>query len=1029
MICNSRKDHFRSRSLVDPVCRLRRRLIALITLLVATIGMQPYGVRLAAQAPTTYNGSDLVIVMFGSDEMPTEAFESQKAGLAAALNSPMLVLRDGTFSFTVLQAWRSNDEDQLTVEIPKTVIEPNADIDQLVVDVLSIPQRGGSGRYDDFIDHDIAEAAYAALLGTDMNPDYEQAVCMLRNSTPNVVREYPLDVRSTVRILYMHGVDRSTLVVLGDPIPANDLYYVYYDAWSFGITSDPLYIGHPSAYAQMMKNCFTPPPPVTLRALEVNQSIQNWNNDIFLIEGKTTYVRAFFEPVGQDPVTMTAQLRAFRDGRELEGSPLTPDNPGSSSSVAAGFVRVDGTVTPQDRVRMDSSLYFRLPGDWLHGLVTLQIEGGNIQDCTTAPGVNADCFMDIEFEESPPLKIRLAGLRWDSVRPHGSQFLWLARALTAMYPIADLDYTTTVYTWEPPGVPHIMDVVRSGYNHWLNDVIHDDIIQYIFVPIRDGMQPNRIGGAAAMTTTYSAGYFFVNSEPRSKKIIGHEIAHLLGEQEAVNTVVNSTRHQWAGPCSERDTFDKNTGGARPFPHIYTINGKTMSTISALSNLTAYLANQPSSADNTLLYGLDSSVSGYAPEILEPITAELMGYCSRKAWPSDITYTAIYSQLYIESIQSAATSNVPPPTSMLLVSGALNADTNTITFLPFATALAYPTSPPDPDALLTLTLVAYDSTGTELERLDFAPYLLQSGIDETTTFAIDVAVPANPAIHEIRIFHEDTLLGSRTASTHAPQVTITAPVGGTALLDDTVQLAWTASDLDDDALTYDVFFSPDGGTTWDLLTAGLTETTFSFPREYLTGTTNGMFEVIASDGFHSASDTTDGPLTLPNNGPAVIITGPADWTTYVGTQMVFLDGLAYDQEDGSLDDAALVWSSDVDGILGSGETLSVIAADLTEGQHTITLTASDSDGLSASETVTIYIQRVDIVLGDYAYDLNADGLIDVEDVNLALANLGRTREEASVDADFDNDGFVTPVDVIAIINRLEVEATSVSWIEY
>ena len=50
-------------------------------------------------------------------------------------------------------------------------------------------------------------------------------------------------------------------------------------------------------------------------------------------------------------------------------------------------------------------------------------------------------------------------------------------------------------------------------------------------------------------------------------------------------------------------------------------------------------------------------------------------------------------------------------------------------------------------------------------------------------------------------------------------------------------------------------------------------------------------------------------------------------------------------------AAFTWASDQDGPLGSGSPFS---ATLTQGQHRITLTATDADGLSASEQITVTV---------------------------------------------------------------------------
>lgn len=61
------------------------------------------------------------------------------------------------------------------------------------------------------------------------------------------------------------------------------------------------------------------------------------------------------------------------------------------------------------------------------------------------------------------------------------------------------------------------------------------------------------------------------------------------------------------------------------------------------------------------------------------------------------------------------------------------------------------------------------------------------------------------------------------------------------------------------------------------------------------------------------------------------------------------GTASDAEDGSLTGTALVWTSSLDGAIGTGTSFS--KNDLSIGVHTITLTATDSDGANGMASVS------------------------------------------------------------------------------
>jgi hypothetical protein len=124
---------------------------------------------------------------------------------------------------------------------------------------------------------------------------------------------------------------------------------------------------------------------------------------------------------------------------------------------------------------------------------------------------------------------------------------------------------------------------------------------------------------------------------------------------------------------------------------------------------------------------------------------------------------------------------------------------------------------------------------------------------------------------------------------------------------------------------------------------------------LPGSANARVRVLASDGFHTAEDTSEA-FTSALNNPEVLITGPISGSFAVEDQLVFLSGTGQDPEDGRLSDNQLTWSSNHDGELGNGKILSTNAMSLTEGIHTFTLVAKDSDGMTAEDSITFEIFR-------------------------------------------------------------------------
>lgn len=72
--------------------------------------------------------------------------------------------------------------------------------------------------------------------------------------------------------------------------------------------------------------------------------------------------------------------------------------------------------------------------------------------------------------------------------------------------------------------------------------------------------------------------------------------------------------------------------------------------------------------------------------------------------------------------------------------------------------------------------------------------------------------------------------------------------------------------------------------------------------------------------------------------------------------MILSATVADPEDGSRDGTPVEWSSDVDGVIGTGAELLQRADLLSVGTHVITATARDSAGGVGSDQVTLRVAR-------------------------------------------------------------------------
>jgi len=191
---------------------------------------------------------------------------------------------------------------------------------------------------------------------------------------------------------------------------------------------------------------------------------------------------------------------------------------------------------------------------------------------------------------------------------------------------------------------------------------------------------------------------------------------------------------------------------------------------------------------------------------------------------------------------------------------------------------------------------------------------------------------------------------------APVVSFTSPIGDP--VEDTVRIAWTASDADGDELTYYLRYIPDGEDRMVPLATPTKATEFIANLRQLPGYVDGKgyFEIMATDGLNTTR-ARSAPLyasadAVVGSNPWIEIITPDNSTRYKFGSTVLLHSSGWDLEDRQITGSSIQWSSNLDGPLGSGRLTSVNT--LSPGVHTLTVTATDSDGMMTSDTSTVAI---------------------------------------------------------------------------
>lgn len=120
-----------------------------------------------------------------------------------------------------------------------------------------------------------------------------------------------------------------------------------------------------------------------------------------------------------------------------------------------------------------------------------------------------------------------------------------------------------------------------------------------------------------------------------------------------------------------------------------------------------------------------------------------------------------------------------------------------------------------------------------------------------------------------------------------------------------------------------------------------------------------FVEVDSSRFSAIQVNLSAITPTPNVPPAASIMAPAEDAEFVEDTAIVFQGQATDLEDGPLTDDTLVCTSDRDGQIGVGTSFT---ASLSTGDHTITLTATDSGGLSGTASVHIRVLTAGITGG-------------------------------------------------------------------
>ncbi len=266
------------------------------------------------------------------------------------------------------------------------------------------------------------------------------------------------------------------------------------------------------------------------------------------------------------------------------------------------------------------------------------------------------------------------------------------------------------------------------------------------------------------------------------------------------------------------------------------------------------------------------------------------------------------------------------------------------------------TPADPTVFTEGALITFSGSGTDTEdgTLSGAALVWSSSIDGRIGIGANVPnVSLSTGSHVITLTATDSNGGaaSDTATitlnprtNTIPTAAITAPATGSTFgQGQFINLAGTGTDTEDGQLQGNAL-------VWSSQIDGQIGTGNSITVNNLSAGTHTI-RLTVTDSAHT-SGTASISITVGNTPPTAVINYPADGATINEGYSITFSGTGTDPEDGSLSGSALVWRSNKDGQIGIGN--SPLVSFLSSGPHVITLSVTDSDGATGSDTIALTV---------------------------------------------------------------------------
>ncbi|MFW9903195.1 MAG: hypothetical protein ACFFFH_02600 [Candidatus Thorarchaeota archaeon] len=197
--------------------------------------------------------------------------------------------------------------------------------------------------------------------------------------------------------------------------------------------------------------------------------------------------------------------------------------------------------------------------------------------------------------------------------------------------------------------------------------------------------------------------------------------------------------------------------------------------------------------------------------------------------------------------------------------------------------------------------------------------------------------------------------SYTVVNRAPLITVLEPNGGETA-SNLIAISWSASDPDDDELTYQVGYNIEN-QGWQLIASGLKDLSYVWNISRFADSSSVMIKVIANDGYGGIiEDTNDFAFSIDNEDtPGVSLLTPLSGFTYTGTltiewELTDIDSLVTSFDLYYSDFSESTWHEIISGLTKTNESFDWNTSPIVylEGVKIKVITHYDMDGTSQEE---------------------------------------------------------------------------------